>query len=198
LVLTSPHGNATTLFRQLKGVVSQLLEQAGYEPEWLAAEAAPAFAPWLDLGSTTSLVVRGESVGYVSVAPAEAMASVKVRQPVAVAELDITRLAKIVAGTYEYQPIAKFPSIVEDISLLVDQGVAWASLKQFCAGYHPLISAVELFDVYEGAKIGTGKRSLAFHITFSSPERTLVADEAHEITKALAADIAKKFKAEIR
>jgi phenylalanyl-tRNA synthetase beta chain len=198
LALTSPQDDAVTLYRQLKGVVGQLLEQTGYQPEWIKLEAAPAYAPWIDLASTIGVTVQGEIIGFVTVAPAEALASAKIRQPVAVAELDITRLVKIPPTGFQYQSIQKFPSIVEDISLVVDQRVAWSDLKKFCVGYNPLITTVELFDVFEGSKVGASKRSLAFHITFSSQDRTLTAEEVQTIIKSLAADLTKKFKAEIR
>ncbi len=198
LVLTDPALDRTAAFRCLKGAVEQLLRTHGYEPEWDVVQKPLAFAPWLNLAEAAELTVGGESIGYVALAPAELVAQVKVRHPLAVAELDISRLSKLASSPVVAQPIPKFPGMVEDLSIVVPAEVRWADVRSLVEGFHPLISGVELFDVYEGKKVGDSLRSLAFHITFGSSERTLTADEVQQVVVDLGAAIKAKFKATIR
>jgi phenylalanyl-tRNA synthetase beta chain len=92
----------------------------------------------------------------------------------------------VTAPTFSSYPVAK-----EDVALVVDDAVAAgavaATLRE-AAG--PLLESVRLFDVYTGAQIGEGKKSLAFALRFRAPDRTLTdaeVAEAREAAVALAA-----------
>lgn len=198
LALTGPKLDRNAAFRRLKGAVHQLLQLAGYSPEWGALDAAPAFAAWLNVAEAAQVSVGGQAIGYVALAPAELVAEAKVRHPLAVAELDVSRLAKVPPAPLAFQPIPKFPGIVADLSILVPVAVAWADVRATAESFHPLITGVELFDVFEGGKVGEGLRSLAFHVTFGSPERTLTADEVQKVAIDLGASLEAKFKATVR
>src|SRR4029434_8851500 len=82
-----------------------------------------------------------------------------------------------------YNEIPRFPSVTRDIALLAPLDLANETITSSLAwAKEPLISGVDLFDVFidpNGAKIPTDKKSLAYSLTYRSPERTLTADEVN-------------------
>jgi phenylalanyl-tRNA synthetase beta chain len=61
-----------------------------------------------------------------------------------------------------------------------------------------LVAKIELFDVYRGEELGEGKKSLAFHIWYQSPERTLTSQEVEEAEKAMLERMSERFAAKVR
>jgi phenylalanyl-tRNA synthetase beta chain len=76
--------------------------------------------------------------------------------------------------------------------------VLYNNIKQEIAKFDALIAAVELFDVYQGANLPPGQKSLAFHLTYSSPDRTLTAAEVDAVQNKLILHLQQKFEAQIR
>jgi phenylalanyl-tRNA synthetase beta chain len=83
----------------------------------------------------------------------------------------------------ELKPLPRFPSVARDLALSMDEGVAVGPLMSAMrrAG-GSLLESIEMFDVYRGAQIGSGKKSVAFSLLFRAPDRTLTEPE---ITKAM-------------
>jgi len=105
-------------------------------------------------------------------------ASYKFRQPVFVAELDLTALLESSERPNLYTPLPRYPSVTRDITLLIDREVSFAELVQFIAkqGAHNC-TGVKLVGVYEGQNIPSDKRSITLRVEYRSDERTLRDDE---------------------
>jgi phenylalanyl-tRNA synthetase beta chain len=71
-------------------------------------------------------------------------------------------------------------------------------LRKEIKNFDGLIVEVELFDSYQGGKLGEDKKSLAFHVIYQSPERTLRTEEIDEIQARLISQLEDKFGAQIR
>lgn len=99
-----------------------------------------------------------------------------------VVELNLQALVDYQLSELIYQPISKFPAVRRDIAMLVAEDISHQSLvetiKQVAGRF---LSDVSLFDIYQGANIEAGKKSMAYRLTFVNPEATLT-DE--EVTKA--------------
>ncbi|PID51718.1 MAG: hypothetical protein CR954_00345, partial [Candidatus Moraniibacteriota bacterium] len=95
---------------------------------------------------------------------------------VAACELDLLAMMDAVQKEHFYEPLAKYPFVSRDISMRVGTQTRVADVERliYDAG-GDLITDVDLFDLYENTE--NGERSMAFHIVFGSPERTLTADE---------------------
>ena len=107
-------------------------------------------------------------------------------------ELDATALlaaARLVPG---YRPIPRMPAVLRDLAVVVDEPVAAAAVTAVVRE-EPLVEEVTLFDVYRGAPLPAGKKSLALAIRYRAPDRTLTdaeADAAHaRIVERLARDV---------
>ena len=95
------------------------------------------------------------------------------------------------------KPVGVMPAAVQDIALIVDASVSAAQLSDALkAGAGELLESIELFDRYD--KIGDGKVSLAFTLTFRAPDRTLKSEEVSAAREAAAAEADKRHGATVR
>ena len=95
------------------------------------------------------------------------------------------------------KPVGVMPAAVQDIALIVDQKISASDLiDALRAGAGELLESIELFDRYD--KIGDGKVSLAFTLTFRAPDRTLKTEEVSAAREAAAAEAAKRCGATVR
>jgi phenylalanyl-tRNA synthetase beta chain len=108
------------------------------------------------------------------------------------AEIDLDALIAVAPDRGDVTAISGFPVAKEDVALIVDADVPAAVVERALrSGGGPLLESVALFDIYTGAQIGEGKKSLAFALRFRAPDRTLTdaeAAEARDAAVAAAAD----------
>jgi phenylalanyl-tRNA synthetase beta chain len=124
--------------------------------------------------------------------------SYKFRQPVYLAELDLTTLLDSNVRETRYQPLPRYPAVVRDVTLLVDRDVAFAELIEAAdAERVPDYSGAQLVGTYEGKNIPNGKRSVTLRIEYRSAEGTLRDEAVEERHRALVNSLVNKFSAEI-
>lgn len=102
------------------------------------------------------------------------------------------------ASVVQYKKISKYPPIVRDLSLIVSTAKQGQAIADYIAKFHPFVEYVSIFDEFVSLKIGTDKKSIAFHILYSSPERTLNQVEIEEIEHELIRGLEQSFEAIIR
>ena len=96
-----------------------------------------------------------------------------------------------------FQPIPRFPAVVRDIALIVDSGVTHYSIQSIIKGF-PLVAGVTVFDVYSGSQVPRDKKSLAYRITFQSPDHTLTDDEVNKIYQRIMDKLSRELGATLR
>jgi phenylalanyl-tRNA synthetase beta chain len=114
-------------------------------------------------------------------------------------ELDLETLFAGVPERVVYEDVFTFPAVLQDIAVAVDEDVEVGSLvsaAQEAVG--PLLRDARVFDVYRGDQVGPGRKSVAIHLSFQSPERTLTEEEATEARERIIAALAQRFGAELR
>ena len=126
--------------------------------------------------------------------------NVNLKKPVALAEINLNQLLDLVLNLspFRFQEAPKYPTVVRDLAFVVPEKILYNDLKNEIAKFNPLIRTVELFDVYVGNKLLGGLKSLAFHITYQSEERTLVASEVDHIQQELVDHLSQKFEIKLR
>ncbi len=117
---------------------------------------------------------------------------------VAYAELNLRAITEYALVNSKYKPLSQYPSVTRDIAFVVDRETAHKNIYEALTSAHPLISSVELFDVYEGTGVEAGKKSMAYHVIYQSGERTLDAGEVFAIHESIVKLLKEKFGAEIR
>jgi len=114
-------------------------------------------------------------------------------------ELDLETLFAAVPERTVYEDVLTYPAALQDIAVAVDEDVEVGALveaAQEAAG--ELLREARVFDVYRGDQVGAGRKSVALHLAFQSPERTLTEDEATALRDRIIVALAERFGAELR
>ncbi len=157
--------------------------------------------------AATILLADGTIIGSIGALSETIAASFKFRQRVYVAELklpaDVTVAltgvsATASVGVIKYKPLPRFPSVMRDVTLLVDRGVGFSELvagieSENVADLH----GVKLVGTYEGQNIPGNKRSVSVRIEYRSDQGTLRDDEVDVRHRNLIDTLLKKFEAEL-
>ncbi|MFM8315498.1 MAG: hypothetical protein ACKOA8_14535 [Deltaproteobacteria bacterium] len=99
----------------------------------------------------------------------------------------------------EYKTPSKFPAIEIDLAFVVEKNVSChAVLENMKNTGGELLTDVSVFDVYEGESIGPSKKSMAFHLTFQSLDRTLQDNEIQDLKNRILTQLKEKHGAELR
>ena len=199
-------GECFDLF-DMKGVVEALLDRLGLEVEFTAPAAneaageAEAFRP----GRTAAVRLPGDSepVGWLGELHPAVAANFDLEpapeQPVLAAELELDRILERIPDSLQVQPVPVYPEVREDLALIVDEATPAAAVEAaLLAAGKPLLCAVELFDVFRGEAIGEGSKSLAYHLTFRAPNRTLRDRDVRKLRQRILGQIGRTVGARLR
>lgn len=146
-------------------------------------------------GRTAALSLRsGQLVGYAGELHPKLLAAHDLPARTAAFELDADALFEAAADVVVAKHISTYPLATQDVALVVDEAVtAGDVLETLREGAGELLEDIALFDVYAGAGIGDGRKSLAFGLRFRANDRTLTAEEASEARAAAVALAAERF-----
>jgi phenylalanyl-tRNA synthetase beta chain len=139
-------------------------------------EYAPGLLP---LVHTIRWTRNGTCLAEGGEVPGERLSQFGIKQRVFYAEIDWQEVIGYTQGTVKkIAPLAKFPAVVRDLSMVVDRSLTWQKIETTIQkiGLENL-QRVKLFDIFESDKLGTGKRSMAINLIFQHPEKTLTDTE---------------------
>ena len=114
-------------------------------------------------------------------------------------ELDLETLVAAAPDRIVDEDVLTYPATLQDIAVVVDEGVEVGALVDAAhdaAG--ELLRRARVFDVYRGGQLSAGRKSVAIHLSFQSPDRTLTEEEATEVRERIVAALAERFDAELR
>jgi phenylalanyl-tRNA synthetase beta chain len=182
-------------FYDLKGALDAAVEMLRLPS--LAYEATPV--RHLRVGQTAAIGINGNRVGSIGRLAESVATEYKFKQPVFVAEIDLAALLEIPETPVLYSPLPRFPSIVRDVSLLLDRKITVSELlraaknqsSESCAG-------AKFVGTYEGEGIPEGKRSVTMRFEYRAGDRTLRDEEVDELHWPLVEALKKEFDAEVR
>jgi phenylalanyl-tRNA synthetase beta chain len=187
------HGeDAVFDFFDAKGAVDGLLTSLGVEASF-ETNGDESLHP----GKQAAIVSGGKRLGVVGELHPKVAEAFELSGAVYLFEINLAALLPFTLRHRLFQPIPRFPAIVRDIALVVDGGVTNRQAQDVINGF-PLVSDVALFDVYSGAKLPAGKKSLAYRITFQSPSHTLTDDEVNKVQQKILDKLAKQLGATLR
>jgi len=182
-------------FYELKGAIEAAVDAMKLGP----LVFSKASVKHLREGQTARIMLADGTVIGTMGRLAEAIASTyKFRQPVHLAELDLTALLESGQKPVQYKPLPRYPSVVRDVTLLVGRDISFAELldavnSERIADY----SSAKLVGTYEGKNIPTDKRSVTLRIEYRSEEGTLRDDQVEERHRGLIDSLMKQFRAEL-
>lgn len=183
-------------FFGLKGVVEALLHSIRVGGvSYQACRDNASYHP----GRCATVCVGGEQIGVLGQIHPTVCANYGVDTALYCAELSFEALMRFQGPEPEYVPLPKFPSVARDIAVVCDASIPVATLENCISrGAKGLLKEVELFDIYTGAPIPAGKKSVAFNLTLRSDERSLTAAEADEDVKSVLELLQKELGAVLR
>lgn len=183
-------------FFDLKGALQAAVEAMNL-PQLILETTA---ARHLREGQAAAVKTIGDEViGTIGTLAEEIAAAYKFRQTVFVAEIDLSTLLEKSETPVLYSPLPRFPSVVRDVSLLLDRKVTVAGLLNAVADQKVAdCRATELVGVFEGENIPEGKRSVTLRMEYRANDRTLRDAEVDEMHWGIVKALEAKFSAEVR
>jgi len=159
-------------FFTMKGVVEEFLEKVGitcrktYSPE--------SGKPFLHPGRQANIYCAETLVGYLGEVHPTVAAAYGIGEKAYIAVLDMPEVVTLATYDRKYQGIAKFPAVTRDISMVVPKSILAGQIEEMILKRGgQILEGYELFDIYEGAQIKSGFKSMAYSITFRAKDRTL-------------------------
>ena len=168
-------------FFTMKGVVEEILDntELNLKPEY----DPNAGIPFLHPGRQANIVYDGTVIGYLGEVHPTVAANYSIKERVYVAVLDMNEITARASFDKKYEGIAKYPAVSRDLSMVVPKSILAGDIEKVFdqRGGH-ILESYKLFDVYEGAQIKHGYKSLAYTLSFRAKDRTL---EEADITKVM-------------
>ena len=183
-------------FSNLKSIITSFLNeiQNNLNLEFLPSDLE---IPWAKKDENALIMLNNREIGFIAKLSPEAIKKNSLKKDVSLAEISLKNLLNILNETpkAEYQAPAKFPSLKRDLAFVIDQKILYNDINREIKNFSPLLKELELFDVYN---LEENKKSLAFHLSYASEEKTLSTEEVDKIQAELIKHLENKFSAQIR
>ena len=168
-------------FYSMKGVVEEFLEKAGLHEKESYDPAGNR--PYLHPGRQANILYAGNVIGYLGEVHPDVADAYGIGERAYIAVLDMPEVTKYATFDRKYTGIAKYPAVTRDISMVMPKEILAGQVEEVIeAKGGAYLESYALFDVYEGAQIKAGYKSLAYSIVFRAKDKTL---EDAEVTEAM-------------
>ncbi len=183
-------------FYDMKGVVSEML--AGMKVMGVRYEPAqhPAFHP----GKCARVLAGGRQVGVIGELHPLVRENYELPEwPLLAGDFNLEAILEDVPPRYDVLPVPTFPPVLEDLAVVVDEELPAETVADTIqdAGGVMLVD-LRLFDVYRGEQVGTGKKSLAYSLTYQAPDRTLTDAEVARMRQLIVRRLEQELEAKLR
>jgi phenylalanyl-tRNA synthetase beta chain len=183
-------------FYDMKGAVESVVEVMGLPAlEFDSYESIDFLHP----GRRAMVLWDAEIIGYIGQLHPRIAARYKFKQPVFVAELNFSRMLVAERTKVRYHPLPKFPTVVRDLALLINNGVQFARVESAIRELNiPELVGVKLLDLYAGKELPPGKHSIALSLRYHAANRTLTKEEVSASHDLVIEMLKREFGAEVR
>jgi phenylalanyl-tRNA synthetase beta chain len=182
-------GDGELDFFDLKGTIEALIMRLGVNEIEFRAIDSGALHP----GRAAGLFVRGDQIGIVGELRPDRAQAFGIEEPrVAVAEIDLDALREAAHPIPANVSVPRFLPVEQDFAVIVGEETPATSVETALrGGAGPLATAVTLFDIYRGPQIGENRKSLAYRVTFTAPDRALTDAELGKVRERIARSLQK-------
>lgn len=165
-------------FYSIKGVVEGVITAAtGKKASFAPQTNNPTFHP----GRCAVVSLEGKEIGVVGEIHPSVVENFGLAQRTYVARIEVDSLFENADNDKKYRPLPKFPASTRDLAVMCDATLPVAEIEKIIlAKGGALLENVELFDVYQGEQIDSGKKSVAYALTLRAKDRTLTVEECDE------------------
>ncbi len=177
-------------FYYLKATIEDLLDSFGIDYAFSKMESSDAFDAGIQIDQEKL------SLGTLK---KELQKKHDLTHPVYMAQIDFNWLVNNRRKAPKYQPISKFMSAERDLAILIDESIAFDTLKESISSLNiPILNAVSVFDVYTGKGVGANKKSYALRFTLSDHTQTLSEKQINGAMSKITKLLEDKFNAQLR
>lgn len=183
-------------FFVLKGVIEAMLNNVGLKGYEIEPETTNlTFHP----GRCAKIVYNNIYIGTFGELHPDVIENYNLGQRVYVAEINIDLVFENLSLTKSYNPLPKYPSTSRDIALIVKDEVFVKQIEDIIkANGGGLVESYKLFDVYKGAQIEEGHKSIAYSITYRSKDKTLTDEDVAKVHDKILSELSEKLNANLR
>ena len=167
-------------FFSLKGEIECLLRQCGLQGA-LRYEAN-CEKSYYHPGRKANILYDGNCIGTMGEIHPDVLKNFELKERAYIAVLDLEEIYPYAGDYRKYVPVAKFPAVAQDFSLLVPKNVSAGQVEDTireAAGKH--LEKLELFDVYEGEQVVAGFKSLSYNVSLRAKDHTLSEEEINKV-----------------
>ena len=171
-------------FFDMKGVCEEFFEKIGmkkkvtYDPN--------SGKPFLHLGRQANMIYEGKVVGYLGEVHPAVADNYSIGEKAYIAVIDILDVLEFAGFNHKYTGIAKYPAVTRDLSLVVPHAVLAGQIEEiFDQRGGNILESYQLFDIYEGAQIEKGFKSMAYSLVFRAHDKTLGENEISAAMKKI-------------
>ena len=183
-------GNQAVDFYVLKGIVENLLDYMGYEKRYSFVRSS---CNDLHPGVQANIILDGKSIGILGKVHPNIS-----KKDIYVFELDLNSIFGK-TNKLKYKEAYKYPSIQKDMAYLLDKSIDVSEvIKTINKAANKTLQEVSVFDVYEGDRIDSNKKSVAFNLVFNGVDRTLTDEEVMDVFNKIVEKVTSTHHAELR
>ena len=182
-------------FYEVSEIVSSLLDKFGVDYN---IKVSTTIDKYIHPGRQVEIFVGDEVIGFVAELHPQVQVDLGIDERVGMVEINLNNLLKYIKDKVDYEPLPLYPAIERDVAFVVGKTIHHKDIVESIQGVDELIRSAELFDVFEGEKIGKDKKSMAYHIVYRHDDKTLESSEVDKVHAKLIGKLEKDFKAEVR
>ena len=182
-------------FYDLKGIVEEIFSKLKFQSFSIKRSVQTEFHP----GRSADVFVGKEYIGSFGEIHPDVLENFGLnKKTVLVAEFNIELIKKYINKPFVYQGIVKYPAVPRDLALVMNENILVGDVLKTIEKIDKKVEKVELFDIYQGIGVETGKKSVAISILLRDDSKTLEEKEINDIIDKILAKMKKDYMAELR
>ena len=182
-------------FYDLKGIVEEIFSKLKFQSFSIKRSVQTEFHP----GRSADIFVGKEYIGSFGEIHPDVLENFGLnKKTVLVAEFNIELIKKYINKPFVYQGIVKYPAVPRDLALVMNENILVGDVLKTIEKIDKKVEKVELFDIYQGIGVETGKKSVAISILLRDDSKTLEEKEINDIIDKILAKMKKDYMAELR
>lgn len=180
----------------MKSYFQNICDSLHLKVDFRQKEPCPSF---LHPGQSVTLFFRGELIGYMGSLHPLLKEEFKIKEDVAVIELDCDSLMKAYPQKSKLTSLFKYPMVQRDVAFILSNDLAAGDIVKYIQKVAPQsLQGIEVFDSYTGKPLKENERSVTFRVLYQDSEKTLTEQELISLQEKLIAGVCKKFSVTLR
>lgn len=184
-------------FYQLKGTIDHILESFGISSHWyddaIAENKLKTTLKFFHPYRVAEIKIGDQLIGHVGEIHPDVVGRKKPITRIVGSEIYLDALTGHIQTEQEYRPIGKYPAIIRDLAVVVPGNTRVVDILNIIENTGGnLLADTDLFDYFQDETMrDSQEKSLAFHLVFQSPKRTLTDKEIDESVVKITGELEK-------